>query len=72
MAVKILDRLKELQDATKEYTDSETERLQNEVLSLKAILEGRLAGKGLQENPISDVTQDCYVSIQAFLAGEGV
>lgn len=69
MASKYLERLLEVQEAAREYTEKETERLENEVASLKAILDGRLAGKGLQANPITDVTKDGYKSLQDFLAG---
>lgn len=70
MAAKYLDQIKELQNVTKEYVDKETKRLQNEASALKAILDGRTGGKGIQSSPITDVTKNCYVSIEKFLKGE--
>lgn len=57
----------ELQKATKEYVKKEKTRISNEVAVLKAILNGRTGGAGVQELGIGKITARAENSLAEFL-----
>ncbi len=62
-------RLQQLQDATKQYVDSEKKRIENEVKVLEAVLQGRTAGAGIQTNSVATVQAVAESDLAAYLSG---
>lgn len=67
MANPRLERLKNLQTATKEYVEAERKRLKNETDSLQSILNGRTAGKGIQRISTTVVAAAAYKDLDSYL-----
>lgn len=62
-------RLTSLQTAVNEYYTTEKKRLENEVKVLKAILDGRTAGKGIQKSGTATVSKAAQSDLAAYLRG---
>ena len=62
-------RLETLQIAVNEYYLAEKTRLTNEVEVLKAILDGRTAGKGIQRTGVAGVSRAVYTDLASYLKG---
>ena len=69
-AEKRKQRLGQLKAAVDEYVGKERTRLQNEQKSLKAILDGRTGGKGIQKDAQSATSKVAGSDLSYFLAGE--
>jgi hypothetical protein len=65
-----LSRLKELENATKEYIKAERKRAENEVKSLQAILDGRTGGAGIQAISVNIVAAVANKDLEAYLKGK--
>lgn len=61
------ERVKALKEATLEYIKAERARLENEASVLKAVLDGRTGGKGVQENLVKVVTAAAEADLAAYL-----
>jgi uncharacterized protein YqeY len=64
-----LDRLKELQKSLKEYLANERKRLENEVSVLESILDGRTAGKGIQQVNTTTISSVAESDLAKYLKG---
>lgn len=62
-------RLDALQEALNGYYDEEKKRLTNEVSVLKAVLQGRAAGGGVQESSTDTVSKAAESDLAAYLRG---
>lgn len=69
-AEKRKQRLAELKSAVDEYVGKERTRLENEGKSLKAILDGRTGGKGIQKDAQATVSKLAGADLYYFLAGQ--
>lgn len=65
-----IDRLNDLEKATTEYVKNEKERLGNEVQVLEAILKGRTAGAGIQQQSATVVAAVAQNDLAAYLRGD--
>lgn len=63
------DRLKALRDAVHQYADAEKKRIENEVAVLQAVLDGRAAGKGIQQSSTTTVAAVAESDLAAYLQG---
>lgn len=64
--------LLEMQDATNKYVAEEKKRLENEATVLKAILNGRTAGKGVMSTPVAEASRAAYASLDKFMKGKKI
>jgi hypothetical protein len=62
-----LQRLQQLQQATHDYVGKEQTRIDNEVSSLQAILNGRTAGAGVQQSSNQVVQAVAQSDLTAYL-----
>lgn len=62
--------VRELRKTAKEYISKERSRLENEAASLKAILNGRTGGKGIQATSTAVVSAVAKKDIKSYLAGK--
>lgn len=62
-------RLQDLKQATDDYVKSEKDRLSNEVQYLKAVLQGRTGGAGIQANSVAVVQAVAEADLATFLRG---
>jgi hypothetical protein len=60
-------RIKALQQSTHEYVAAEKKRIENEASVLKAILDGRTAGKGIQAKSTTTVAAVAEADLAAYL-----
>lgn len=65
-----MSALQELRKTTKEYVAKERTRLQNEAATLKAILNGRTGGKGIQAVSTAVVAAVAKKDIKSYLTGK--
>lgn len=63
------ERISKLATTAKGYIAAEKKRISNEVSFLKDVLDGRTAGKGIQSNPISNITSAVESDLAAYLGG---
>lgn len=62
-------RLKDLQQASKDYVASEKKRIGDEVKVLEAVLSGRTAGAGIQASSVATVQAVAQSDLASFLKG---
>ena len=65
-----LERLQDLEKATKEYVKNEKKRIENEVKVLEEVLKGRTAGAGIQANSVTVVAAVAQNDLAAYLRGD--
>jgi hypothetical protein len=65
-----LSRLKELENAAKEYIKAERKRVENEVKSLQDILDGRTGGAGIQAISVNIVAAVAKKDLEEYLKGK--
>ncbi len=63
------DRLKDLQNTTKEYVKNEKTRIENEVSVLEDILKGRTGGSGSQASSAA-VAAVAFNDLASYLRGD--
>lgn len=63
------DRLNALRKAVHQYADAEKKRIENEVAVLQAVLNGRTAGKGIQQSSTTIVAAVAESDLAAYLQG---
>jgi nitrogen fixation/metabolism regulation signal transduction histidine kinase len=63
-------RVDSLQRATEEYVKVEKKRLENETKFLKAVLQGRTAGAGIQQNSVAVVQAVAESDLASYLKGD--
>lgn len=63
-------RLESLKTATLDYVSKERLRLENEAKSLKAVLDGRTGGKGIQKDAQAAVSKIAGNDLFYYLSGQ--